>query len=43
MIMVLMGILMVELLCQVVIGEIPALECLLSGVCEHMWSCLVWN
>jgi hypothetical protein len=43
MIMVLMGILVVELQCQVVTGQILALECLLSGVRGHMWSCLVWN
>jgi hypothetical protein len=31
-IMVIMHVLMVELLCQAVTGQIPALECLLAGV-----------
>jgi hypothetical protein len=40
-IMVIMRVLMVELLCQVVTGQIPALECLLPSAREHQWLCLI--
>jgi hypothetical protein len=36
-----MCVLMVEMLCQVVMEQIPVLECLLPGTRGRMWSCLV--
>jgi hypothetical protein len=31
----------VELPCQVSMGRIPVLKCLLSGTCGPLWPCLV--
>jgi hypothetical protein len=36
-----MHVLVVESLCQVTMGWIPSLECLLSDACESQWLCLV--
>jgi hypothetical protein len=38
--MTIMRVLVVELLCQAVMGWIPALECLLLGMRGHLWLCL---
>jgi hypothetical protein len=40
-IMVIMHVLMEELLCQVVMGQIPVLKCQLSSACGHPWLHLV--
>jgi hypothetical protein len=40
-IMMIMRILVVELLCQLMMGQLSALKYLLSGTCECLWSCLV--
>jgi hypothetical protein len=39
--MTIMRVLVEELLCQAVMGQIPALECLLLGACGRLWLCLV--
>jgi hypothetical protein len=39
--MMIMRIFVVELLCEAVMGWIPALECLLPGTRGCMWLCLV--
>jgi hypothetical protein len=39
--MSIMRVLVVELLCQVVMGQIPVLECLLLGTRGRMLLCLV--
>jgi hypothetical protein len=39
--MVIMRVLVVELLCQVVIGCVPVLESLLPGTRGRLWLCLV--
>jgi hypothetical protein len=36
-----MRVFVVELLCEVVTGRIPVLDCLLLGACGRMWLCLV--
>jgi hypothetical protein len=36
-IITIMCVLVEKLLCQIVMGRIPILECLLSGVCGHLW------
>jgi hypothetical protein len=39
--MTIMHVLEVELLCQLVVGQILALECLLPGACGLLWLHLV--
>jgi hypothetical protein len=36
-----MYVLVVELLCQAVTGQIPTVECLLPSAHGHLWLCLV--
>jgi hypothetical protein len=36
-VMVIVWVLVVELLCQAVMGCIPVLECLLPSACERLW------
>jgi hypothetical protein len=40
-IMLIMHVLVVELLCHAVMGWVPVLKCLLSGVCGRLWVCLI--